>query len=186
MTLSTRDPGTGQRESIDRVLSMIDAAVDAGIPPSRIIVGGHSQGGALALAATLQAKVPIAGCVVLSGWALPSQNLSAALSSSPAVMGGTQFLVSHGDQDSTVPLECGENVARLLEKGGCRPNRTLNFQVIHGMGHCTRGVQSEEVSMLLEFFTRILPPHLGEVAYISHLRVAGQGTYPARIQPCSH
>lgn len=157
MKVASADPGTGQRASIERVLRMIDSAVKAGIPPSRIVVGGHSQGGALALAAVLQATVPIAACVVYSGWALPSQNLGTLIASSRAVIGGTRFLVSHGDQDSTVLPECGTNVARLLEEGGCSCGDTLDVRVFRGMGHCTRGVESEEMDMLLDFFTRVLP-----------------------------
>jgi len=158
MTPSTPDLGTGQSESISRVLAMIDAAVSEGIPPSRIVVGGHSQGGALALATALKAAVPIAGCVVFSGWAMPSQNLGTCVASSPAVAGGTRFFVTHGDQDSTVLPECGKNVAKLLEEGGCRRGQTLNFHVFDCMGHCTRGCDSEEVAMLLEFLTSVLPP----------------------------
>merc|ERR1719242_703180 len=93
MILSTPDLGTGQMESIERVLGLIDAAIARGIQPSRIVVGGHSQGGAVALAATVKAVVPIAGCVVFSSWVLPSQNLSACVSSSAAISGGTHFLV---------------------------------------------------------------------------------------------
>merc|ERR1719461_1610573 len=116
MTLSTPDLGTGQLEPIELVLRLIDAAMAKGIQPSRIVVGGHSQGGAIALAATLKAVVPIAGCVVFSSWVLPSQNLSAHVKSSAAVIGGTRFLVSHGEQDTTVLPECGENVANLLHE----------------------------------------------------------------------
>jgi len=155
MTLSTPDLGTGQSESITKVLGMIEAAVADGIPPSRIVVGGHSQGGALALAVALQATVPIAGCVVFSGWVLPAQNLSAVVGSCPAITGGTRFLVTHGDQDSTVLPECGQSVARLLEEGGCQ---ALDFRMVPGMGHCTGGLDSEEVGMVLQFLKDTLPP----------------------------
>ena len=44
---------------------------DLGIPPSRVVVGGFSQGGAVALLAAYhqrrQGQVPFAGCVCLSG-----------------------------------------------------------------------------------------------------------------------
>lgn len=131
----------------------MDAAVAAGIAPSRIVIGGHSQGGALALATTLHAKFPVAGCVMLSGWALPSQNLAELMKSSAAASGGTEFLVVHGDQDSTVLPECGDHVAKLLQDGGC----PVEHKVVEGMGHSTRGTMSEEVSMLVEFLVNNLP-----------------------------
>jgi len=154
--LTTVDPGTGQNESISKVHAMIDDAVASGIPSSRIVVGGHSQGDALALAATLQAKVPLAGCVVFSGWVLSAQNLSDSVKSAPAAVSGTQFLVTHGDQDSTVLPECGEGVVKLLAEG-CS-DESIRFKVVSGMGHCTRGLDSEEVSTVLEFLTSVLPP----------------------------
>merc|ERR1719313_2512543 len=44
---------------------------DHGIPPDRIVVGGFSQGAAVALQAALCATRKLAGCIVFSGWLLP-------------------------------------------------------------------------------------------------------------------
>lgn len=134
MTMGRPDPGTGQRESIDRALRYINNAVASGIPPSHIAIGGHSQGGALALAAALQSSLPVAGCVVLSGWVLPSQDLASCAASSAAASGGTRFLVCHGDKDCTVHLECGEHAAELLQKNGCVVENS-HCEVFSGMGH---------------------------------------------------
>lgn len=45
---------------------------DMGITPDRVVVGGFSQGAAVALIAAYhrrtEGKVPFAGCVCLSGW----------------------------------------------------------------------------------------------------------------------
>merc|ERR1719183_3054758 len=76
VTIHRADPGTGQQESIARVLSAIDDAIASGIPPSHIVIGGHSQGGALALAVALKSNVALAGCIMLAGWILPWQNLA--------------------------------------------------------------------------------------------------------------
>jgi len=157
MTLSTPDPGTGQLEAIERVLRLIDDAVAHGIHPSRIVVGGHSQGGAIALAAVLKAAVPVAGCAVFSSWAPPSQNLAECISSSAAVSGGTHFLVCHGDADPKVLPECGKNVASLLHEGGCCYEKTLRCEMFPGMGH---GACAEELRVLTDFLGEIVPPQV--------------------------
>jgi lysophospholipase-2 len=47
---------------------MIASEVAAGIPTERIIIGGFSQGGALALFSALTFPQPLAGVVALSTW----------------------------------------------------------------------------------------------------------------------
>lgn len=66
------------RNSVQIIDDMIEAEVKAGIPESRVVVGGFSQGGALSLATGLggkdwRTKSPgverkLAGVAVLSGW----------------------------------------------------------------------------------------------------------------------
>lgn len=48
--------------------SMIDSEISAGIPSNRILIGGFSQGGALALYSALTYAKPLAGVVALSCW----------------------------------------------------------------------------------------------------------------------
>jgi len=66
------------RNSVQIIDDLIEAEVKAGIPESRVVVGGFSQGGALSLATGLggkdwRTKSPgnerkLAGVAVLSGW----------------------------------------------------------------------------------------------------------------------
>ena len=50
---------------------LIDEQVAAGIEPSRIVVGGFSQGGCTALLCSLRRQETLAGVLSISGW-LPS------------------------------------------------------------------------------------------------------------------
>jgi pimeloyl-ACP methyl ester carboxylesterase len=59
--------------------ALITAEVDAGIPASRIVLGGFSQGGAMALLTGLTTERKLGGVVVLSGW-LPLRNKFKAVS----------------------------------------------------------------------------------------------------------
>lgn len=56
-------------KSIELVHRVIDEAVESGVPPERIVLGGFSQGGAMAFISTLRYPKRLAGCAVLSGWA---------------------------------------------------------------------------------------------------------------------
>lgn len=55
--------------------ALIDDEVKAGIPSNRIMVGGFSQGGALALYSALTYPKPLAGVVALSCWLPMHQQL---------------------------------------------------------------------------------------------------------------
>ena len=59
---------SGILESRDEVNKLIAQEINAGVPPDRIVVGGFSQGGAMALATGLTTQHKLAGLAVLSGW----------------------------------------------------------------------------------------------------------------------
>jgi predicted esterase len=54
--------------SVALVHRLIDRAVESGIPPERVVVGGFSQGAAMAFLSTLRYPKRLGGCVMLSGW----------------------------------------------------------------------------------------------------------------------
>ena len=58
----------GIRKAAQNVHSMINDEIAAGIPSNRIIIGGFSQGGALALFSALTYPQPLAGIIALSTW----------------------------------------------------------------------------------------------------------------------
>lgn len=58
----------GIKAASKQVHTMIDNEVKSGIPASRILIGGFSQGGALALYAALNYPERLAGVVALSCW----------------------------------------------------------------------------------------------------------------------
>lgn len=58
----------GIRNATKNVHSWISKEIEAGIPSNRIVLGGFSQGGALALFSALTYEQPLAGVVSLSCW----------------------------------------------------------------------------------------------------------------------
>ena len=103
-------------EQIEKTVENLEK--DLGIPPSRVVVGGFSQGGAVAILAAYhrrtQGKVPFAGCVVLSGWL----TLKDELKISEEVGKSTPLFWGHGQYDDKVLFEHqAHGVGMLREQG---------------------------------------------------------------------
>jgi predicted esterase len=100
-------------------LDQLDAIVGELPDGARIMVGGSSQGGAVALAWALRAAAagrPPAGVFCVNGW-LPAPEsfdyVPAAL-----VEAGTRALVVGSTDDEVVPVQAGRSAARYLERAG--------------------------------------------------------------------
>ncbi|RHY30101.1 hypothetical protein DYB32_004611 [Aphanomyces invadans] len=68
------DPCSGIDASRERIENIIQAEIDGGISPSRIVLGGFSQGGAMSLYTGYQLDKALGGILVLSGY-LPNQEV---------------------------------------------------------------------------------------------------------------
>lgn len=84
------------------VAQTVDAAArQLGVPAERVVVGGFSQGGIMALTLLLTRPAALQGALVLH-----SRLLSQALpqSAPAAALAGKQLWVSHGVQDNVIPV----------------------------------------------------------------------------------
>jgi len=66
MDFATRADAAGVEESIEQVEALIAREAERGIPASRLLLAGFSQGGAITLATGLRRREPLAGLVALS------------------------------------------------------------------------------------------------------------------------
>lgn len=64
----------GLKHSAAYVQGLVDKEIAAGIPASRVVLAGFSQGGHLALKTALFSPQRLAGCVALSTWLEPLKN----------------------------------------------------------------------------------------------------------------
>lgn len=119
------DFGFGNRGDIDGVNAAV-AQVEAliareaarGIPASRLILAGFSQGGAITLATALRRTEPLAGLVALSTY-LPAGDRAA-----DAFVPGAErqpLFMAHGLADPVVPYIAGERSAAVLRGLGFAP-----------------------------------------------------------------
>jgi len=123
------------------VEAMIAAELDAGIPLERIVVGGFSQGGAVALYSGLQYAGKLGGICCMSGY-LPKDHafqLAAAAADTPVA----HF---HGLDDPTVKHEWAEaSMAKLKEAGVA----SYTLKSYAGLGHGLGPEEFEDVQAWL-------------------------------------
>ncbi len=86
--------------------------VASGIPHNRIILGGFSQGGAVALFTGLQAQHALGGLLVLSSWMPARWRFPAQLSS---VAKGVPIWQGHGTMDPLIPLPLAQMSHEFLK-----------------------------------------------------------------------
>lgn len=115
MELDKRADEVGLRESMAELDALINRERDRGVPLSRIILAGFSQGGAVVLAHLLRQKTPVAGVMALSSY-LPlgsknAEELSEVAKNIPVFM-------AHGKSDPVVPLGLGEYSRQQLQQLG--------------------------------------------------------------------
>ena len=149
----------GVNESIDYVNTLITKELESGIPSSRIVVGGFSQGGHIALRSALQHRpLPLAGCVALSTWLEPSPfDIPPSNLDLPIFHG-------HGSADPLIPPAIAVATQHVLEGRGLKD---VTFKMYPGVGHST---SAQEMNDLKEFLLRALPdkpPTEGEIKGMS-------------------
>lgn len=115
MDLARRADESGVDESVAQIDALIAREVERGVPASRIVLAGFSQGGAVTLAAGLRRTEPLGGLVALSTYLPMAQRLlgeaTVGARTQPVFMG-------HGTQDPVVPFAAGQRSAQALRDLG--------------------------------------------------------------------
>ncbi|KAL8835850.1 MAG: hypothetical protein Q9170_003144 [Blastenia crenularia] len=130
--LAQQQDQPGILKSRDYFHSLIKAEMDKGIPSSRIVIGGFSQGGSISIFAGLTSPQPLAGIFGLSSYLLLHDSLSTYLTSEiKAANSSTPIFMGHGDRDPLVKVEWGRETADILKGLGWR----VDFNVYRGLVH---------------------------------------------------
>ena len=114
---SRREDAAGVLESAAQVEALIARENARGIPDSRIVLAGFSQGGAIALHAGLRHPRRLAGILALSTYLPLADRFSGE--ASPANRDVPIFM-AHGSADPVVPHESGKRSADFLAANGYR------------------------------------------------------------------
>lgn len=110
-----RADAQGVAESVEQVDALIRREQARDIDPSRLLLAGFSQGGAIALASGVTRATPLGGIVALSTY-LPLgagtlAQLTNAARAQPTFMG-------HGLHDPVVPYNAGKRASHALQDAG--------------------------------------------------------------------
>jgi len=102
----------GMQRSADTVYEIVEDEIRSGIPSDRIIIGGFSQGAALALYSTLHYEKPLAACIALSTF-FPEARLP-----DPQFLHNKEipFFQAHGESDNILPVQYGINTSKILKQ----------------------------------------------------------------------
>jgi len=113
--LTRREDEGGLRASQLQVEALIAREKARGIPASRIILAGFSQGCAMTLQTGLRHPETLAGMLCLSGY-LPLSSVAGAERSEASL--GTPIFMAHGVQDPVVPFARAEESRKVVEALG--------------------------------------------------------------------
>lgn len=149
----------GMMVTVGYLTTLIDDLIVKGIPPHRIVLGGFSQGHAMALLTGLVSKYAglLGGLVGLSGY-LPLPDRLGALregSGLPTeVNDDNPIFLARGTGDRLVPKRhhrlCYENLYKLGVK-----ETNVTLKEYEGMGHVMGGAELRD---LCEWLEKVLPP----------------------------
>lgn len=115
MDLARRADEAGVDESVTQIDALIAREAERGVPASRIVLAGFSQGGAVTLAAGLRRTEPLAGLVALSTYLPMAERL--LREATPAARAQPVFM-AHGTHDPVVPFGAGQGSAQALQALG--------------------------------------------------------------------
>ncbi|KAK3091501.1 hypothetical protein FSP39_020287 [Pinctada imbricata] len=127
--------------------TLIEDEVKSGIPLNRIMVGGFSQGGAVALYTAMTLGKPFAGVVGLSTW-MPLHKQFKELTTADYIK-DLPIFQGHGYEDPLVPFRWAEATSKLLKT----VVKNHSFQS-YPMGHSSC---PQEMMDVKEFLEKTLP-----------------------------
>jgi phospholipase/carboxylesterase len=113
-----RADAQGTTESAQRIAACIDRERELGVPASRIVLAGFSQGGAMVLYTGLRYPSRLAGILAMSCYLPFAEQLAAEKS---AANENVPILLCHGRRDPVVPIALGLEARDALQAQGYRP-----------------------------------------------------------------
>lgn len=147
LDISSAEDVDGIKKATTYVHTLIEKEISEGIPSERIMIGGFSQGGALAIHSALTFPKKLAGIVALSCWLPMSKSFNPSMV--PANK-DIHIIQCHGDCDPIVSYNFGQLTASVLKN----VTKNLIFKTYNGMMHSS---SDEEMIDIKNFIKSLLP-----------------------------
>ncbi|XP_046399003.1 lysophospholipase-like protein 1 [Ischnura elegans] len=116
--------------SMEMLKQLIEKEIELGIPLHRIIIGGYSMGGAMAMHLTYRMFPRVGGCFAMSSFLNDSSIVYKSLETNtedPL----PPLSMMHGDSDELVPMEWGAETLKQLQRFGVKGTMTIARNVPH-------------------------------------------------------
>ena len=150
----------GLDDAVAEVHAKIGRAVADGVAPSRILLGGHGPGAALALFAGRTYSDQLAGIACLGGWLMRPDVASSA--ARPPI------LLCHGDDDDEVPYEHYMSSLHWLRSA----HYECTYHEYEGFGHQQVADELTVLAAPKNFITERLPPIVTHSMRAAHAAAA--------------
>ncbi|KAF2723490.1 alpha/beta-hydrolase [Polychaeton citri CBS 116435] len=138
--LEDEEDEQGMRKSVAYIESLLDACVNKGIPPQRIVLGGFSQGCVVSLLTDLTSSKysgKLAGIVGLMGYMPLVERIQdmRAESGLPPVIGDVPMFLARGQRDQLVPKRYWSQMLDKLRELGLDESSLVatEYQGGHGL-----------------------------------------------------
>jgi phospholipase/carboxylesterase len=143
--LGSKQDEAGLRKSMAEIEALLAREKERGMPANRIVLGGFSQGSAIALMTGVRHRERLAGIVGMSGYLPLAQTTAAERNDANAL---TPIFMGHGQQDEVVDMSRGEASRDVL--------RALGYEVEWHEYPMAHSVCMEEIGDLGRWLTKVL------------------------------
>lgn len=127
---NAREDAAQIEASARRISALVQCERDRGIPADRIVIGGFSQGAAMAVHVAVRHPERLAGVLALSGYLVLADRLGRERSEANR---STPMLVCHGHGDDVVPIAAGRASLAAL-KATADPDAAIEWHAFP-IGH---------------------------------------------------
>lgn len=145
--MTRKEDELGLRQSQKMIEQLLAKETARGVPESRIVLAGFSQGGVIALQTSLRQPQRLAGVMSLSAYLALGAKLDKERS---AANNATPIFLGHGTQDGIVPLALGTATRDRLIK--------LGYDVDWHQYPMAHSVCAEELRDISAWLARVLVP----------------------------
>jgi len=145
---SAKNDVEGYLKSLNLLKSYIKEQTDQGIKPERIIIGGFSQGAALALGALATLDFKVAGFLIFSGFMPVGEKIKSLFN--PTNL-NTPVFQGHGDADPIISKEFADQTHDFFKDLGYK---NYNYNIYPDLPH---SVANEELAHAFDFIRKTIP-----------------------------
>ena len=143
-----RSEESSVRESAQTLQTLLEAEIERGIEPRRIVLARFSQGGAVVLHAGLRYPTAVAGLMLLSTYVpVPGAFAAEVAESDESQPRSVPIFMAHGTFDPMLPLALGKESAAMVESAGY----TIDWRE-YPMAH---GVCPQEIADIRDFLLEV-------------------------------